>query len=106
MLLLGFIALIYTIFTKMVLLGSQPLAGLALIALLIFAVLALAYVVINEDLKEKRRSRKVRPNELETPPITARLIEEREFTPVPTVTENTTDLLPARKPSTDDTSRF
>jgi hypothetical protein len=29
--------------------------------------------------------------------VTARLIEEREFEPIPTVTEDTTNLLPSQK---------
>lgn len=106
MLLLGFLGLLYTIFTKMVLVGSQPLAGLVLIAFLIFAVLSLAYVVFKENLKEKQRNRPAGRQEAEPSPISAKLIEEREFTPVPTVTENTTDLLPTRERPTDNTSRF
>ena len=90
--------LIYTIVTKMVLVGDQPFVGLLLIAFMVFAVLALGYVVFNEDLKEKRKKvGRPLPNELDSPAVTGRLLEEKEFEPVPTVTENTTNLLPVNE---------
>ncbi|HKP69825.1 MAG TPA: zinc ribbon domain-containing protein [Pyrinomonadaceae bacterium] len=98
-LVLAVAGLIYTIFTKMVLVGGQPVAGLLLIAFLVFAVLTLGYVVFNEDLKEKRKKAgRTLPNELENPAVTGRLLEDKEFEPMPTVTENTTNLLPLPKP--------
>ena len=99
-LLIAIAGLIYTILTKMVLAGQQPLAGILLIAFIVFAALTLAYVVFAEDLKDKRKRGRAEatpgPDELKAPAVTGRLIEEREFVPIGTVTENTTDLLPVR----------
>ena len=94
---LAVIGLIYSVLTKMILTGNKPLVGILVIAILIFAPLALAYVILNENLKEKRKkARPAPPNELESSPVTGKLLEEKEFQPIPTVTENTTDLLPVR----------
>ena len=89
--------LVYTIFTRMVLSGQQPLAGLVLMAFLIFAAMALTYVAFAEDLKEKRKKRvghPAAPPVLDAAVVTGRLLEEQEFVPAVSVTENTTDLLP------------
>ena len=96
-LIVAVLAVLYTIFTRMVVTGQQPLAGLLLIAFIVFAVLTLGYVFFNEDLKERRKQKApVEPRELDLPIATGRLIEEREFEPIPTVTERTTDLLPTK----------
>ena len=96
-LLIAVLGLIYYIFTRMVLGGEQPLAGVLLINFILFAVLTLVYVIANEDLKEKKKkARPAPPKELENPVVTGKLLEEKEFEPIPTVTENTTDLLPVR----------
>ena len=90
--------MIYTIITKMVLSGDQPWAGILLIAFIIFAVLALAYVMFNEDLKEKRKkARPAPPSELPLSAVTGKLLEEKEFETIPTVIEDTTELLPSRR---------
>ena len=91
-LILAVCGMIYAILTKFVFAGDQPWVGLLLIAFLIFAVLSLAYVVFREDLKEKRQ--KTRSAALEMPAVTGRLLEEKQFEPIPAVTESTTDLLP------------
>ena len=92
---LAVVGLIYAILDKMVFSGDNPWAGILLMNLIIFAMLTLAWVVFREDLKEKRqKARSAAAKELEMPVVTGRLIEEREFEPIPTVTENTTDLLP------------
>jgi hypothetical protein len=97
-LLVAVAGIIYTILTKMVLAGTQPLVGILLIAFIIFAVLTLGYVAFNEDLKERRKkSRWSSPAEIEAAVVTGKLLEEKEFEAVPTVTENTTELLPTRK---------
>ena len=96
-LLIAVIGLIYTILVKMVLAGDQPWAGVILINFIVFAILTLAYVVFKEDLKERRKkARPAHPNELESPAVTGKLLEEKEFEPIPTVIEDTTDLLPVR----------
>src|SRR5687767_11865328 len=46
---------IYMIVTRMILSGTQPVAGVLFSLFLIFAALSLAYVFRNESLKEKRR---------------------------------------------------
>ena len=92
--LLGVIGLVYVIFVKMVLSGDNPAAGIVLILFIIFATLALAYVFMNETLKEQ--SAKLNPEltkELEKKLETGKLLEEGNFEPVPTITEGTTDLL-------------
>jgi len=96
-LLISVIGLIYTIIVKMILAGDQPWAGVILVNFLVFAVLALGYVVYKEDLKERRKkARPAPPNELESPGVTGKLLEQKEFEPIPTVIEDTTDLLPVR----------
>jgi hypothetical protein len=92
---LAVLGLIYAILDKMVFSGDNPWAGILLMNLIIFAMLTLAWVVFREDLKEKRAkaARQTAP-ELEMPAVTGRLLEEKEFEPIPTVTESTTDLLP------------
>ena len=96
-LLISVIGLIYTIIVKMILAGDQPWAGVILVNFLVFAVLALGYVVYKEDLKERRKkARPAQPNELESPGVTGKLLEQKEFEPFPTVIEDTTDILPVR----------
>ena len=97
-LLLAVAGMIYTIVTKMVLGGEQPWAGVLLIAFIIFAVLSLTYVIFNEDLKEKRKKSLHSPPVQPTPDsvVTGKLLDEGHLEPIPTVTENTTDLLPSR----------
>lgn len=94
-LLVAIAGIIYTVFTKMVLEGGQPWAGVLLIAFVLFAAMALVYVLFAEDLKEKRKkAAPSRNRELEHPATTGKLLEEHEFEPIPAVTESTTDLLP------------
>ncbi len=88
-------AIIYVIFTKLVLTGENIFAGILLIAFMIFAALTLAYVAFNEDLKERKQ--KMNPtlnNELSEKQDTAKLLEEKPFMPIPSVTENSTELFP------------
>ena len=96
---LAVVGLIVTILDRIVFSGDSPWVGLGLIAFLIFAVLTLVYVGFREDLKEKRKKAgfdhaPASPPELESPAVTGRLLEEKEFEPIPSVTENTTSLLP------------
>lgn len=96
-LLAGICAIIYLIITKAILTGSSVLGGILLIAFIIFAALALTYVVLKEDLKErKQKASPALKNELSEKLDTAKLLEDRPFEPVgpvPTVTEGTTELL-------------
>lgn len=86
--------IIYAIVQGMILSGKQPWVGVLLTAFIIFAVLTLAYVVFNEDLKEKKKklSRQAQ-KELAEPKTTGKFLEEKPFEPVPSVVENSTELL-------------
>lgn len=89
----GIGTLIYVIFTKMILTGNSVFAGILLIAFIIFAVLTLAYVFLNEDLKERKKKKNpTEINEIENRD-TAKLLEEKHFESIPSVTENSTELL-------------
>ena len=92
-------AIIYTIITAMVLSGKQPFAGILLTAFIVFAALTLAYVVFNEDLKEKKQKLKLKAQkDLAKPKTTGRLLEEKPFEGVPSVVENSEK--PTRQPGT------
>jgi hypothetical protein len=96
-LLLGISVLVFTIFNKMVLSGENILFGLFLIAFVIFAMLTLAYVIFNETLKEKKAKTnpvliKESDKELEKRD-TAKFLEDKPFEPVPSVVEDSTELL-------------
>lgn len=93
-LLSGIGAIIYYTFTKMILSGQSVIAGIFIIAFLIFAALTLIYVAFREDLNERKQ--KLNPtlkDELSEAKTAGRLLEDKPFEPVPSVTENTTDLL-------------
>ena len=92
-LLTGIGAIIYLIITTVIMNGNV-LGGVLIIAFLVFAALALTYVALNEDLKErKQKASPALKNELSEKLDTAKLLEDRPFEPVPTVTEGTTELL-------------
>ena len=94
----GIGAIIYLIFTKMILTGENVFAGILLVAFMIFAALTLAYVVFNEDLKErKQKAKPTLQSELADARDTGKLLEEKPFEPAASVTENTTDLLYAEQ---------
>jgi hypothetical protein len=92
-LLTGIGAIIYFIFSKMILTGANVLTGILLIAFLIFALLSLIFVFFNESIKEKKA--KINPalsNELTEAKQTGKLLEEKSFEPIPSVIENSTEL--------------
>jgi hypothetical protein len=92
---LAVLGLIYAVLDRMVFSGENVAVGLLLMGIIIFCPLMLMYVFFREDLKAKRKqAANPPPAELEMPVVTGRLIEEREFEPVPAVTEETTNLLP------------
>jgi hypothetical protein len=89
---------IYLIVTRMILSGTQPVAGVLFALFLIFAGLSLAYVFRTEALKDKRRKIAPAPGSInELPPITTELLNPSDLTPVPSVTEDTTRLLKTKK---------
>ena len=91
------LGILYAIVTKFILAGDQPVVGVILALFVVFAALALTWVVMNEDLKEKRKKRHSSvetPDQLAAEPVTNQLLQEAEATVVNSVIEDTTDLLP------------
>jgi hypothetical protein len=100
--LLGISILVFTIYNKMILSGTNVSLGFFLIFLVIFGMLSLVYVFLNETLKKKKSlpnpvlnqetGAKVENREFEKKD-TARLLEDKPFEPVPSVVEDSTELL-------------
>ena len=90
------LGLVYAILDRMVFSGNNPFVGILLMAFVIFAMLTLTYVFFREDLKAKRQKPPAVETvpELSLPTTTGRLLDESKFEPIPSVTENTTNLLP------------
>jgi len=91
---LGAIGLIVGVILAMVVSGRDPLKGTLLALFLTFASLALSYVFMNEFLKDKRKRLQAKPQSLSGASDTGRFLETGEFEPVPSVVEDTTNLLP------------
>ena len=88
--------LIYTVVTGFILSGKGVVFGLIVSALIVFLALALVYVILNEVKKDKSAKRPMPVGEPELKsPETARLLETGCFEPVPSVVEDTTELLKA-----------
>lgn len=88
------LSIIYWIFTTVILSGDSIFGGIMLIAFIVFAVLSLAYVVFQEDLKErKEKANPTLQNELPEKLETGKLLQDKPFEPIPSVIEDTTDLL-------------
>jgi hypothetical protein len=91
------LGLIGTIISRMILTGSQFWVGILLVAFIVFAALTLAYVIFNEDLKDKRKALAKVRNAERTPELdvdTNRLLNQPPAGRVASVIEDTTDLLP------------
>lgn len=96
--LMAVVGMIYKIFMKFIWDGSSVISGVIFILLLIFAVLGIAYVIFNESLKEKKLAARNPHNEPALKTVnTAKLLEERQFDSIPSVTEDTTKLLGVEK---------
>ncbi len=94
-LVIGVLGIIYTIISKMIVSGQQPWAGVLLVLFIVFAMLTLAYVVFNEDLKERKKAKPMMPPAVpELDAAEANRLTEGTPMPVPSVVEDTTDLLP------------
>lgn len=94
---LAVLGIIYAILTGMILSGKQPWIGVLLVLFIVFALLSVSYVIFAEDLKERKNKLKSNAaNELASPD-TGKLLHEGIVEPVPSVTEDSTELLPARK---------
>jgi len=92
--LLAVAGMLYAIFTKFILSGDGVLTGIIFMLLLIFAVLGLVFVVINESKKERRSMAATDANLAENErKDTGQLLTEGDFEPVPSVIEDTTKLL-------------
>lgn len=101
---LAIFGLLYTIITKLILNGSQPLAGILLVSFIVFAALTGAYVVLGELLREKKlKNRDVleglpEPEFLgESLPPSRMYLQPKSFETPTTVTEGTTELLGVRR---------
>lgn len=95
--LFGVTILIYTIVKKFLVNGTDVYLAILLIAFITFALLSLIFVIFNESLKEKKA--KINPvvkNELNEKRDAAKLLEEKTFEPISSVTENSTELLYAK----------
>ena len=93
-LLIGVGSILYLIVTALILSGKQPFAGSLLAVFIIFAALTLGYIVFKEDLKEKKQKLNLRTqNELAESKTTGKLLEEKPFETIPSVAENSTELL-------------
>lgn len=90
---IGVSAIVYTVLTKMILTGSSVLFGSLLTAFIVFASLTLIYIVFRESFDEKQNKRKTSNDELNESKNTGNLLEEKPFEPIPSVVENTTELL-------------
>ena len=90
----GAAGLIYTIITRYILSGQGVAFGIFVSLFIVFAVLALVFVILNENQKEKmaKRTRPPMQPEIEAPD-TSKLLNTGRFEPVPSVIEDTTELL-------------
>jgi hypothetical protein len=96
----GIVGILYVIITKFILSGENPLAGVLLANFIVFAALALTYVVLREDLNDRKKKARAVPA---SPPAgeheidTNKLLQDPIDEPVPSIVEDTTDLLPVEK---------
>lgn len=93
-LLIGLGFLLYTIFTRFILDGSQVAFGIFLFLFVIFAAMSLSYVIYNEGRKDRRAGIRAEPTVRDlSVPDTGRLLTKPAEMPIPSVVEDTTDLL-------------
>jgi|CXWL01.1.fsa_nt_gi ABC-type transport system involved in cytochrome bd biosynthesis fused ATPase/permease subunit len=89
--------MIYWIVTKAIISGDSPLAGILLVAFIIFAALTLAYVILRESLNEKRAKLGVSAKPDLPAATTGKLLRESTIEPAPSIIENTTAKLKIEK---------
>lgn len=91
----GVAALLWVLISKFLLTGTNVFVGILLTAFVIFAFLSLIFVVLNENSKERKA--KINPvlsDALgEAKKETGKLLEEKPLDFIPSVTENSTELL-------------
>lgn len=86
----GIAAILYTIVTKMILSGSQPIVGVLLAAFVVFAGLALGYVFWRESLADAKTTARAARTGKNDPAQLPALPADRSFEPIPSVVEGTT----------------
>jgi len=92
--LIGIGYLLFTILTRFILDGSQVAFGVFLMLFVVFAALSLVYVIYNEAKKDRTDTKRIEPAVFDLPPPdTGKLLSEPSQMPIPSVVENTTDLL-------------
>lgn len=90
--------MIYVVVQKFVLTGQAVFSGVMVTLFFLLAVMAIAYVLLMESRKDKKPERHVNAQGAELdPPDTAKLLVDPPFEPVPSVVENTTELLKAER---------
>lgn len=90
--------LLLTILTRFILDGSQIAFGVFLMLFIVFAALSLVYVIYNESKKDDQSAKRAVTSDLRSipelsGPDTGKLLSEPSHMPIPSVIENTTDLL-------------
>ncbi len=92
--LIGIGYLLITILTRFILDGSQIAFGVFLMLFVVFASLSLVYVIYNESKKDRTETKRIEPAVIDLlAPDTGKLLSQRSQIPIPSVVENTTDLL-------------
>jgi len=93
----GIATLLWILVTKVLLTGTNVFAAILLISFFVFGILSLVFVILNESLKEKKaKANPILTSELNEAKNTGRLLEDKPFEPVPSVVENSTELLYAK----------
>ncbi len=92
------VGMIYTIITGFILSGKGVAFGIIVSLLIFFGVLAIAWVILNEGRKEKEKKKKQTRTAFRHEPElvtakTSKLLQTGKFEPVPSVVEDTTELL-------------
>jgi hypothetical protein len=94
------VGILYMIITRMILNGEAPIVGVLLANAVVFAAMALTYVVLREDLNERKKKARAVPDPVPGPEVeidTNKLLQDPIHEPAPSIVEDTTDLLPVEK---------